>query len=341
MRRRSLIRAVIAILLIAGAALSAYWYWAADQVRLAIAEWSEEQRARGYDITYRGPEIGGFPARLTVGFTEPRVAAPQGWRWSGGAIAGEAAFWRPEVLTLALPRRQRLIAPWGGRQRELTLEAADARGFIHLGRGGWMKSATLELDSPVLREVDGRTVSARFFRSDMTRRPPTLEGTDDWTLIMHGEAADVRLPEDAAGPLGRTLERLSYNATLRGFIPRGDPKAALAQWRDSGGLLELQKIRLVWGPLDLSADGAATLDRQFRPQGAFTARIAGLPEALDAFARHGLIEPAAAIAFKLGTLALARQRDETGRETVEVPITLQDGLFYLGPVAIFSLAPVL
>ena len=63
--------------------------------------------------------------------------------------------------------------------------------------------------------------------------------------------------------------------------------------------------------------------------------------ALDTLARQGLIEPAAAMAFKLSALALAKNRDETGRTVVEVPITLQDGLFYLGPVAIFSLAPVL
>ncbi|MCH9012285.1 MAG: DUF2125 domain-containing protein, partial [Proteobacteria bacterium] len=95
------------------------------------------------------------------------------------------------------------------------------------------------------------------------------------------------------------------------------------------------------GPLDLRAEGTAALDQRLRPQGAFTARIRGLPDALDAFAARGLIEPGVAFALKLTALALAKQRDETGKAVVELPITLQDGLFYLGPVALFRLAPVL
>ena len=48
-----------------------------------------------------------------------------------------------------------------------------------------------------------------------------------------------------------------------------------------------------------------------------------------------------AFALKLTALTLASGNDSDGRAAVELPITLQDGLFYLGPVALFRLAPVL
>ncbi len=341
MRRRSLLVALLALVVIAGAALSIYWVWAAERIGLAIAEWTEEQRARGYDIAYRDPEIGGFPAKLSVRIAEPRITAPQGWSWSGGAIAGQAAFWRPRVLELTLPRRQKLVAPWGGRLHELALEAADARGLIQLGSGGWLQTATVEMTDLTLTESAAWTLRAERFRHDLTRRLPTVESTDDWTLVLYGEVIKLQLPEAAVSPFGRTIDRLSMNAVLLGFIPAGEPAAALAEWRDSGGLLDFRELMLTWGDLDARATGTATLDERLRPQGAFTARIAGLPEALDTLARQGLIQPAAAMAFKLSALAFAKNRDETGRTVVEVPITLQDGLFYLGPVAIFSLAPVL
>jgi hypothetical protein len=346
MLRRRLSLGLLGVAVVALGALALYWFWAADRVEAAIAQWTEEQRARGYEIAYMGPEISGFPVKLAVRFTEPSVGAPQGWRWSGAAIAGEAAFWQPRRLRLDLPLRQRLSADWRGHRREISLEAETARGLIHLGRDGWLKAATIEMERLTLSEPGGGTqggaaLRADRLRYDVTRRPPTLEGTDDWTLLLSGEARGIALPEGTPNPFGDKVERVAFDATLHGAIPKGAPAEALARWRDAGGLIEVEEVRLIWGPLDLRAEGTATLDQRLRPQGAFTARIRGLPGTLDAVAARGLIEPGVALALKLTALTLAKQRDETGKAVVELPITLQDGLFYLGPVALFRISPVL
>ena len=346
MLRRRLILAALGVAVVAPGALALYWFWAADRVATAIAEWTEEQRARGYEIAYTGPEITGFPVKLAVRFTEPSVGAPPGWRWSGAAIAGEAAFWQPLTLRLDLPLRQTLSADWRGHRRELSLEAETARGLVHLGPDGRLKAATVEMERLVLREPGGGTQGDPTLRADrlryeVTLRPPALEGTDGWTLLLSGEMRGISLPEGTPNPFGAKVERIAFDATLLGAIPKGAPAEALARWRDAGGLLEVHELALTWGPLDLRAEGAATLDARFRPEGAFTARIRGLPGTLDAFAARGLIEPGVAFALKLAALTLAKQRDDMGRAVVELPITLQDGLFYLGPVALFRLSPVL
>jgi hypothetical protein len=356
MRRRFFLLAAFAIVLIAGAALALYWVWAADQVSAAIARWTDEQRARGYEVAYGGPEIRGFPVKLAVRFTEPSVSAPQGWHWSGGAIAGEAAFWQPHTLRLDLPLRQALSAEWRGHRRELSLQAKAARGLIHLGRIGWLKAATVEMEQLALTERGGgtqgdathgdatqgdATLRADALRYRLTRRPPTVEGTDDWTLLLNGETRGIVLPDGTPAPFGNKVERIAFDATLIGVIPKGAPAEALARWRDSGGLLEVQEISLTWGPLGLKAEGTVALDQQLRPQGAFAARIRGLPDTLDALAARGLIDSGVALTLKFTALTLANRRDETGAAVVELPITLQDGLLYLGPVALFRLAPVL
>ncbi len=346
MRRRSILVAALATVLLAGVALSLYWFWAADQVSAAIARWTDEQRARGYEVAYVGPEISGFPTKLAVRFTGPGISAPQGWRWSGGAIAGEAAFWHPRTLRLDLPLQQELSLDWRGRRHEFSLEAEAARGLIQLGREGWLEAGTVEMENLALTEREGgtqgdATLRADSLRYDLTRRPPTLEGADDWTLLLRGETRGIDLPEGTPNPFDARIERVAVDATLIGMIPKGVPAEALARWRDSGGLVEVQELRLTWGPLDLRADGTVALDQRLRPQGAFAARIRGLPEALDALAARGLIDPGVALTLKFTALAFAKQRDETGRAVIALPITLQDGLFYLGPVALFRLAPVL
>jgi len=350
---RRLTRALLGLALLAFGGLAAYWFWAANQVEAAIALWTGEQRARGYEIDYRGPELGGFPVRLTVEFSEPRIAAPQGWRWSGGMIAGQAAFWEPQVLRLDLPLEQTLSAAWRGQRRDLTLNAAAARGLVHLGREGWLKTATVEMEGVVLSEAGGGTLSAETLRYRLTRRPPTLEGVDDWTLLVSGQTRGIVLPDGIRSPFGARIENLAFDAAVIGLIPElvpggvpelvpgGEPGAALARWRDTGGQVEIQDFEITWGPLDVKASGTATLDQRLRPQGVFTARIRGLPEILDALAVQGLIEPGVALALKLTAMALATRNGADGRPEIELPITLRDGLFYLGPAALFRLAPVL
>ncbi len=345
MMLRRLTRAVLGLALLGFGGLAAYWFWAADRVEAAIALWTEAQRARGYEIAYRGPELGGFPLRLAVGFSEPRVAAPEGWRWSGAAIAGRAALWEPLTLYLDLPLQQTLSAEWRGLRRELALSAAAARGLVHLGRDGRIEAATLEMEGVVLSEAGGGALGAETLRYELTRRPPALEGVDDWTLLLAGETRGIALPEGVPSPFGSRIERLAFDATVVGVIPKGDPAQALATWRDTGGLVEVQELALIWGPLEATVSGTATLDPELRPQGAFAARLRGLPKTLDALVEGNLIEPGIAFALKLTALTLASNpggnSDGDGRAVVELPITLQDGLFYLGPVALFRFAPVL
>ena len=59
MLRRRLSLGLLGVAVVALGALALYWFWAADRAATAIAQWTEEQRARGYEIAYRGPEIGG------------------------------------------------------------------------------------------------------------------------------------------------------------------------------------------------------------------------------------------------------------------------------------------
>lgn len=341
MRLRALVLALLLLVGVGFAALSLYWHWAAEEVAQAIALWTEEQRARGYEVSYNGPRIGGFPAHLSVRLGEPRLAAPGGWIWSGGAIAGEAAFWSPHMLRLDLPQHQELSMPWPRGRRDLELDAASARGLVTLDPGGWVERADVAMSQTVLRDQTGGALSIAELRYNVAQRPPGDDGVAEWTLLASGEADAIALPDGPDYPFGREIDRLAFDATLIGRAPRGDPAAALARWRDEGGLVEVDSLDLRWGPLDLRAEGTAALDAELRPQGAFTARISGLAEAVDALVASGVVEPNAAVAIKFGVLALAQGRDADGRPIVELPITVQDGLFYLGPVALFPVGPVL
>jgi hypothetical protein len=333
-RRLTFTAAIVATLVVA--ALSGYWIWAAGQVRTAIAQWTETQRAAGYYIAYDGPDMRGFPVRLAVTLDKPRLTAPEGWRWSGAAITGEAAFWQPLLLHLALPREQELAAVWRGHQRTLQLSAARADGVVRLDTRGQVITATLDMNDVTVREAAGGRVHADRLHQEISQPP-----NDSARLLLRGEIGNLLLPAAPPSPFPETVERFAYTAELVGAISPGDPALALAAWRDAGGLLEVTDLSLIWGPLEVHADGTAALDEAMRPQGAFSARIAGLPEMLDALVTQGLMDPGAAAALRFMVLTLAEGRDGAGRPIVRLPVTLQDGRVFLGPAPLARLAPVL
>ncbi|MDH3473676.1 MAG: DUF2125 domain-containing protein [Rhodospirillales bacterium] len=345
MRLRSLVLLVSFILFLAVVALALYWRASAARLSEFIASWTAYQQAQGYEISYQGPEIGGFPFALTARFRDPGMVSPQGWHWRGPEISGRAALWDPLTIELELSGRH-LVAPRGAETpTEATLVQASAR--VHLHKDGQVERATAESAAIEVRSGQVALTAAKSAWQLGPLRP--AQGETPQELLFAGELDDLVLPEDRAGPLGPQLRRLAVEALLVGRIPDQVPGQALAagqrhfleQWRDGGGLLKLERVELSWGPLALEGDGALSLDRQLRPLGAFTATTKGLMETLDVLTAKGVLEPGKALPAKVGLLALGARKDEAGNPVIVLPITLQDGLLYLGPKPLLQLFPLL
>ena len=98
---------------------------------------------------------------------------------------------------------------------------------------------------------------------------------------------------------------------------------------------------MVWGALDLRANGTMALDADMRPLGALTADIRGYEEALEAMAEAGMLRrnilPASRVALNL----LAKTDESDGRKVLTVPLTAQDGALFLGPIKLSDLPAVI
>jgi hypothetical protein len=336
MRLRSLVLLVSFVLFLAVVALALYWRASAARLSEFIASWATYQQAQGYEVSYQEPEIGGFPFALTARLGDPAVASPQGWHWRGPEISGRAVLWDPFTIELELSGRH-LVVPRGAETpTEVTLVQASAR--VHLRKDGQVDRATAESAAIDVRKSAWRLGPLRPARGETPQE-----------LLLAGELEDLVLPEDRAGPLGPQLRRLAVEALLIGQIPDqvpgqtlvADQRHFLEQWREGGGMLKLERVELSWGPLALEGDGALSLDRQLRPLGAFTATTKGLMETLDVLTAKGVLEPGKALPAKVGLLALGARKDEQGNSVIVLPITLQDGLLYLGPKPLLQLFPLL
>ena len=54
------------------------------------------------------------------------------------------------------------------------------------------------------------------------------------------------------------------------FQRADDRDDALRRWAEKDGALDIEAMHMVWGDLDLTAEGEISLDQKYRPQGAVT-----------------------------------------------------------------------
>jgi hypothetical protein len=344
MRSYRLAVAASLLLLLLTAAVVISWFWARQALETGIALWHAEQTERGYDIAYQGPDFGGFPFALSVSFREPRVTTPQGLTWQGPPIHGVATLWDPFTIDLRFPGQHRLrLADWGAEgdtQRQADISADEASGRVVLQSDGKVESATVDLTRLQLSDTADALVTLQHLTARLgPLRPAAGAALEEVDLV--GEALQVELPPGRGGLLGDSVARLSFDTTLIGGIPPGKPERALPAWRDRGGRWRFHRLAALWGPLDLQAEGRLELDEAMRPAGLFETQMKGANEIIDRLIAAGKIKPEAALAARFAVMAMGRPDSVTGATVLAAPISLRQGLLYLGPVPLFPIAPVL
>ena len=94
-----------------------------------------------------------------------------------------------------------------------------------------------------------------------------------------------------------------------------------------------------WGPLAAAGDGTITFDQDMQPLAAGTLRVAGLGETLDLLSNAGLIATGQATIAQVMFGAVAQPPAGGGRPQVKLPLTVQDGFVYIGPIKLAPLPP--
>lgn len=341
--RRCLLIA-LALLLVAAGAYTAFWLQAAGRARDGLAAWADARRAEGYAVAYDGPEVGGYPWHLRIRLDRIALAAPGGrWRWSAEAIQAKLMPWAFRRVTLRPLGPQAVTYPAPDGSETATAVAADAKAVILVGSRGRLEEAHAAAEglSLALPHAPGPLAVATA-ELDLALPPapqaaPSGKTPAPPSVLLSLRLSDVTLPQTAAGPLGPHVQWLTAEAALDGTLPPESPAKALAAWRDAGGALELKRLALAWGPLELAGDATLALDGNMQPEGAGTARIRGYGETIDALIAQGLMKPKAGTLAKAALGLMAKTPAEGGAKVLTVPLTIENKVLYAGPIALLKL----
>jgi hypothetical protein len=321
--------ALLATLIAAAGAYTAYWFVVAGRIEDSVVSWAQSARADKMDVSWQKLRVTGFPFAFRVDLENaalrdhalapaPEIRVP---RLTGTARPWDFGDWR-----LAVREGFTAEIAGAGQNTPATLTAQTADGAVSIpSDGGWRLSLRLH-DAAVEWVAPVRAGSADVRITVPPQRP---HGHADPNITLAVYARQVELPA-AIGPLGNAIERLDFGATVKGAIPNGKLANAVAAWRDAGGTIELDNLHLKWDGLDATATGTIALDQELQPSGGFSGAIQGYDQILTALVQSGQMRAGDAGLARIALTMLAKAGPD-GRPEIKAPFTIQNGQMFLGP----------
>jgi hypothetical protein len=329
---------VIAVLLLAALAAGGVWYrgYVAQQLSASLNNWILARTAEGYRVDADiAPESGGWLTAMQP-LSDVTIGAPRGdWEVKLPSLSINVATWNPFRVEFVPARDIDLRYTVADEEHRIRGAIRSGRFGFNYDTGGQARSAFIrdlsgKFDSGVGLDIGNLGIDAKF--------DPVAASTADGKSIEIGFALDDGVISDPANlPLGNLIKRMELEAYVSGPLQPGRPSESLAAWRDAGGVLQIRHVAAQWGPLAVAAEGTLALDGGMQPLFAGTATVRGYGEAIDALAQAGLVAANQAAGAKITLAALAKPAEDGGPPEVKLPLTIQDGFLFVGPIKLAQL----
>jgi len=349
MRLGRLLLLLVVAAAVAISAESLAWLLAARQIQAGFREWTAASRAEGWRITDGAEHLGGWPLAATL-----RVAP---FSISGGenVLPGGLSWQSPQlVLRVGLQAPRSLVVVPSGEQRirifgspAIVLAASAIRAVTRFSAWSFFAkraapetvtiSATGVHAGPAA--LDPRLVSARTLTIEGELSVAATDQRHRRSLAL--QASGITLAHEQLAALGPRIEDFSLAGALVGRMPAGASwPSRLAAWRNSGGMVAIRGLSLVWGPLAIGGAGSFVLDQKLQPAGQGTLRVVGYAATLDALVAAGKIDGGAATAAKAILMLMAQPTAPGHPPEVDIPFRVEDSTASVGRIPVLRLPEV-
>ena len=310
--------AIAAIIMIAYYGL---WRVAANTMEQTAAQWTEEQRAAGYDIAHQGISRKGFPFYLRLKVDAPTVTTPEGWRWQAPILFVDAL---PYDLTRVI------FSPFGeqslslGAKEQWIMNAEEAKASIGVDKKrGWVFSLSIKNGL-----ASNGTDKGSIGQLDMDLAPSAADIPSATLMLV---AANIGA-ETADSSWALDQFNLALELTHAGAFALDN---GLDVWQYSGGKLIVSALEAQQETGTVRLNGDFSLDDNYYPAGRLDAEITNPAAITNWLADAKLMAPAEAetTGAQLTLLAIA------GGGKIQAPIEFADGAVEISGVTLGYLAP--
>lgn len=332
LRRFQLVVSFIASAALVFGLWSFAWYAMSSWVKAEIAGWVDQQMDSGAVAEFTNMKTGGFPNRIVVSLSEPHYDGPafgQSIAWRGDMLVITAKPWTPWNLRIEAPGKHELNI--GGRWQ---FDGAAERLVMDVNLGEvWPDE--LDLNVQGLSMNGSAPLAAGRLRISAEHNPDAQASETGLSLRIQGD--DIIWPGGLPQPLGDRIAALDVVARLNGNVNPGPLGERLTAWQESGGVLDVERLRFRGGPLGVAAGGNLVLDQQLQPEATFTAKFEGLFQVVEILRAKGLMKAGDAVVATMALSALSRRSDDGGAPSINVGVSVRDGVLRLGPLEVMKM----
>ena len=323
---------------------SCLWLAVATSKREQVVTWIKEQSDHSMNFRYEKILISGFPFAIHLEVKKPALSVfntflPMDWQAESIRIITQPLD--SSRLQVEVSGQQVLML---NKKKEIQKFTGDLKKVLAnlMFSDGQIKKVILELlDVQLLNDIQANSV-IRIPRAELVlsklERTKGDHQTGSWSIFASTE--DCILPLFKDSPLSKKIQ-LTLKARTIGNIASGHLVKSLENWRDNGGTVELEKLKIGHGPLKIHTEGTLALDNKMQPIGALTAHLEGIHETIDALKKLGIVEASKAITAKLLVGVLSRPTVVGGPPVLNLAITAQNRNLYVGPVQLLQLPEVI
>ncbi len=332
---RGVLLGLVAVLLALSLAGWAYWSLSALAYRHAIDRWIEEGRAAGYQISYDDRQMFGFPRHLTMRLINVRWRNADGIDFRAQAMDLLSVSWIGHTFEARFKNHVSIAAPVDEDGHILMLSAESGHGHVTLDSEGFWRQAQLSLD-----DIQGGLAPAYLFHAEklslaLARPDQPPKDHHEVGLTLEGAAETMTLPAAMPAPFGDKAAKFTARLRVMGPVPDVRRRASVEAWNKDSGIVEFDDFSLSWGVLSLASKGTVGFDDDLQPEGAFAGTVANPEKTLQLLMDKGfiLLHDAGMLKSAMDLFARPSVRGTPG---MELPITVQLGGLFFGPIRIFT-----
>ena len=316
-----------------------YWLYVGSFAKNQLKFWTYSLKTAGFTITHGTFKLSGFPFLVRIEITTPKLTnIKAGLSFYTRKINLELQPWNLRRFRIETLGTQELRFDSKISARNVAANTGDIKGVFVIGNSNQFSALSLDIQRMQLIDADQRTfLSIGEILADISKpdQPPIDHMRS--SLKISFSANQIGLASLDVPTLGKVISNIKLKADFLGHLAGNSIMGSITNWRKSGGTLEVHWLNLLWGALDLRANGTIALDAKMRPLGALTADIRGYKDTLEALSEAKIIRSDVLPASRLTLDLLAKPSKVDGRRVLTVPVTAQEGGLYLGPLKLAKL----
>ena len=311
------------LVLILGALYSGYWFFGARSVEQGALQVIDDARQQGWGISYDDLQTAGFPSRFDTTVTDLTLTAADGsWSWQAPFLQIFALSYQPNKVIAAFPPDHSLRV--GDQVLQLATDGLRASAAVKANTNLTFDAATAEVAETMVASDFGWTAALQ----SALIAARASEGENSYDIYV--EAKRLTLPAnliaamDPRGQLDETVDHIVLDSQVT--LDQPLDRYAINPLAQS---VVLNRFAIGWGNIALTAAGSLEVDALGVPEGRITIRTDQWREIIDLLTQAEVIQ--SGVAPTITNMASAMVQDG---QTLELPISFQNGFMAVGPVPI-------